>query len=1048
MAIRKDSSSIVVGDWVYRRGRANLISGIGPYQIVEISEDLVTMVSNAQPNTFLDRTIKVPKKEILKLDNVSGISVWFPRKNHKVWEHGRALAGGEDSWQIKIDSAEGIQSIKFRNDLLEHNEKSLWVKDFRSVPEPIEMLRLGMSTRIKELNVARRFRKWINEQIHASVGFSAIMSAPVRPAHHQLNAMARVLGDPTLRFLLADEVGLGKTIEASLVLKQLFLDGAITNAVITVPRPLKAQWKRELDTKLSLGHWIGGGQIKIIAHEDISDGLLPDILIVDEAHRFCTGERAESLFPILQTVSEKVTRLLLISATPMRSDPYMLLQLLHLIDSRNYKLEEEVDFRKRLAMRVRQSNALRLLKPTTSADQRAYFVQTLRENMPEDFTIDGLLDAVENAESNSIELSTAIETLRAEIEERFRISRRLVRNRRSAIDQEDFRLPGRSYEFIEFNPNKSELLNEFLENWRSRSQRTEWALVEPVFVSLLEHVLGGALSTQVWINSRLEQLEVFENGFHPIFETERNLLEQYRILIPVSDEHSAFFEEYFEPALTRQVKAGVTVQKTVLCSGYSDHARTIFEALYKKFGNRVVGHFESQSDDENDAAIQKFTSVEDVSVLVIDGSAEEGLNLQAARTLINIDLPWSVNRLEQRLGRLDRFSDGRAQDAVCKVLVDSENELLARYVHFLRDATGIFNESVATAQLSLAQVLRELANEIWKSGTRDANLNLDEVRERISHEKDEVEELEDIESESSFGDFPEESFRRLQLFEEQWGESQTVINKITDANGGIGIRRTPQNDSLPIYKYSLTPSVESRVPEMLVSNAAMSLSSRATFSRPVALNYPGTEMLRIGNRMIKYFDDFLYRDDIGRVSVGWVKDIEMVKPYIDFSIELLVTPDFEFLKKLIPAADFKRVRRRIGTSLQPQLMELRVDENANLIATENPVWGSKTRLTIGEDLSTVIGIRGSFKEALDLLEEKLPSLVENIMSAQIETALESATFDANRRINSLKVWHSGNVREEIELETRIAEELDFGLRNPQLKVLSIVAVVHSYEEFS
>jgi superfamily II DNA or RNA helicase len=1046
MASKKDSSSIVVGDWVYRR--ANSIDGIGPYQVVEVSKDQVTMVSNAHPIEIFDRTLKVGRKEVQKLDDVSGISLWFPRNNHKAWEHGRALAGGEDAWQIEIDSTDGIHSHKFRNDFLKDNKKGLWVKDFRSVPEPIEMLRLGMSTRIKELNVARRFRKWINEQVHASVGFSAIMAAPVRPAHHQLNAMARVLGDPTLRFLLADEVGLGKTIEASLVLKQLFLDGAISNAVIAVPRALKAQWKRELNTKLSLGHWIEGGQIEIIAHEDVSIDLSPDILIVDEAHRFCRGERSESHFSILKMASQKVTRLLLISATPMRSDPYMLLQLLHLIDARNYRLDEEEVFRKRLAMRVRQSNALRLLKPTTSEDQRAYFVQTLRENMPEDFTISVLLATVENAESNTIQLSTAIETLRTEIEERFRISRRLVRNRRSAIDQEDFYLSGRSYEFIEFTPDKSDLLNEFLENWRSRSQGTDWSIAEPVFVSLLEHVLGGVLSTQVWINHRLGQLEIPGNRFHPIFETEKNLLEQYRILIPTSDECSPFFSKYFEPALTRQVQAGVTLQKTVLCSGYTEHAKTIYEALHKRFGTRVVGHFESQSDEENDISIQKFTSVEDVSVLVIDGSAEEGLNLQAARTLINIDLPWSVNRLEQRIGRLDRFSDGHAQDAVCKVLVDNENELLAKYVQFLNDATGIFNESVATAQQSLAQVLRELANEIWKSGVRDTNLNLDEVRARISHEKEEVEELEDIESESSFGDFPEVSFRKLQLFEEQWGESQKVINKITDSDGGIGIRRTPVVNDSPIYRYSLSRSVESRIPDFFSRTAAENLSSRATFSRPVALNHPGTEMLRIGNRMIKYFDDFLYRDDIGRVSVGWVKDNEMSSPYIDFSVEILVTPDFEFLKELIPASDFKRVQRRIGTSLQPQLLELRVDENANPISAENPVWGSETRRTLGEDLVTVIGRRGSFAEALDNLEEKLPSLVEELLSEQINEALESAKNDANRRINSLKVWQSGNVRGEIELEEQIAEELDHGLRNPQIKVLSIVAVVHSYEEFS
>jgi hypothetical protein len=55
--------------------------------------------------------------------------------------------------------------------------------------------------------------------------------------------------------------------------------------------------------------------------------------------------------------------------------------------------------------------------------------------------------------------------------------------------------------------------------------------------------------------------------------------------------------------------------------------------------------------------------------------------------------------------------------------------------------------------------------------------------------------------------------------------------------------------------------------------------------------------------------------------------------------------------------------------------------------------------------------------------------------------------DSERRINSLKTWQSGDVDSEIDLEIDISGELEFGLQNPEIKVLSIIAVVHSYEEF-
>jgi hypothetical protein len=199
--------------------------------------------------------------------------------------------------------------------------------------------------------------------------------------------------------------------------------------------------------------------------------------------------------------------------------------------------------------------------------------------------------------------------------------------------------------------------------------------------------------------------------------------------------------------------------------------------------------------------------------------------------------------------------------------------------------------------------------------------------------------------------------------------------------------------------------------------------------------------------MISYLDQFLLRDDRGRVAVGWVKDDEMARPYIDFSVEVLVTPDFDFLRELIPSSDFKRVQRRIGTSLQPQLMEIRVDEEMNRLDTDLHVWGSETRLAMGNDLINVFERRGTFAEALELLEEKLPSMISERLDVQIEEALVAAKNDSDRRISSLKIWLAGNVSEEIELEEQIADELDHGLRNPRIKVLSIAVVVHSYEEF-
>jgi ATP-dependent helicase HepA len=1041
MANRKSTTSFVPGDWVV--WRETDAARYGPYQVTEVMDEQVVAVAGIYPDVRLDRKIVVKKNELRRINSVSGLSFWLPLKNHRAWQHGVVLASNEDTWQVLLDSkTDEVLSIPFRNHLLNERKKNLWIKEFRSIPNPFNMLRLGMSTQVEEIQVARDFRTWVYQQSDASMGFSAVLSSPIRPAHHQLNAVARVLGDPTLRFLLADEVGLGKTIEAGLILKQLFLDGSIKDAVIVVPRMLKLQWRRELKSRLSLGRLIEANQIQIISHEDLESNLSTDLLIVDEVHRFCRGEKHEASFSDLQIISQRVKRLLLISATPMRNEPYMLLQLMNLLDPKNYRLSDEQNFEQRLAMRVRQSKALRLLKPQATQEQRAYFVKLLRESTPSDFTINVLLATIENAETSDSKLSSAIDSLRSIIEERYRISRRLIRNRRSSIDELDFPLSGRKCNLIKVTEGNATVLNEFVEVWRERCLDANWVSVEQVFTSLLEHALAGESGIRKWIQQRLE--DVKQGIESPMFDTERSLLEQYLVLLPKKNRIADLLCEYLAPMLTTPISQPMKSGKTVLCTGHTDQASTLLETLSEKFGSCVVGHLETKSDKENDEAIRIFSENDDCCLLVIDSSAEEGLNLQIARRIINIDLPWSVNRLEQRLGRLDRYSDGVAVDATCEVVIDEENVVQNVFLRFISDSTGVFEQSVATAQRALALTMRELAFAFWESGLRDVRFDTARARVRVEEEKEEVEELESIESGSSFGDFPENNFRRLLSLEED--ESQSAFIQLIGSYGGLGIVRQSLVNNLDICKYVFSRG--SRVPSTLQDRDRIHLSARGTLSREVAIRFPDTELLRIGNRMIDYLEDYLERDDVGRVTVGWVQDLQMERPYIDFSIEILVYPDLDFLKDLIPTSDLTRVCRRIGTSLRPQLLELRVDEHGSLLDTDEPVWKTGTQSIIGEDLIKVIDTKGSFGSKIDEIEPKLGEFVQAIMAKRIEVALSETSKDSDRRIQALKIWEGGDLAEEIETEELIVEELDYGLRHLKFNVLSLIAVVHSFEEFN
>ena len=193
-------------------------------------------------------------------------------------------------------------------------------------------------------------------QRSASLGLGGILSAAVEIHDHQVGAARRVLADPIPRYLLADEVGLGKTIEAGMVLRQLLLDTPGTATVI-VPDQMVGQWKRELATKFRVDYL--PGEVEVVGHSAI-ETIRPRrrmLTIVDEAHRLTErvdyggDSDRDRQYETLRAIAHASTAILLLSATPVRSNEDAFLGLLHLLDPVNYPLTDLAGFRHRVEMR-------------------------------------------------------------------------------------------------------------------------------------------------------------------------------------------------------------------------------------------------------------------------------------------------------------------------------------------------------------------------------------------------------------------------------------------------------------------------------------------------------------------------------------------------------------------------------------------------------------------------------------------------------------------------------------------------------------------------
>jgi ATP-dependent helicase HepA len=147
----------------------------------------------------------------------------------------------------------------------------------------------------------------------------------------------------------------------------------------------------------------------------------------------------------------------------------------------------------------------------------------------------------------------------------------------------------------------------------------------------------------------------------------------------------------------------------VVASAYSTVAVALADALESAFGShRVARHLTIQSRNENVENVDRWREDESCRVLVCDESAEEGINLQTADVVMHVDLPWDVFRLEQRIGRADRFSLQSSGPVASMVFMYGEQDYALGWFLHAADACGVFERSVSSLQYVLADMELDL----------------------------------------------------------------------------------------------------------------------------------------------------------------------------------------------------------------------------------------------------------------------------------------------------------------------------------------------------
>ena len=520
----------------------------------------------------------------------------------------------------------------------------------------------------------------------------AVNVSQIDPLPHQIEAVYfYVLKNPRVRFLLADDPGAGKTIMAGLLLKELKYRGLVRRTLIVVPGHLKDQWRREMrdrfaetftvvdrgvmDATWGRNVWREHPQIitsmDFAKKPDVRSALAEahwDLVIVDEAHKMAAyryGERTEKTerYRLGELLSRTSQFLLFLTATPHRGDPENFRLFLDLLEpgffaSRELLLEsvEKKDnplFLRRLKEDLKDFEGRPLFPP------RRVFTVKYRLSDPEKELYNAVTAYVEESYNKALakekrNVAFALLILQRRLASSVRAVRRSLERRRERLKQ----LLKVGQWLAERGAIDEEALED-LEEWERLKREEE--LVERLTAAETREELEREiqeLGELIRLAKRAERLEV-ETKLREL----RKVMEEERL---------------------RQ-----TGEKLLVFTESRETLDYLVEKL-REWGYSVVPLHGGMSLDARIRAEHEFR--EKAQVMVSTEAGGEGINLQFCSLMVNYDIPWNPNRLEQRMGRVHRYGQTKEVHIYNLVAVDTREgrvlEALFRKLQEIQEALG------------------------------------------------------------------------------------------------------------------------------------------------------------------------------------------------------------------------------------------------------------------------------------------------------------------------------------------------------------------------
>lgn len=953
--------------------------------------------------------------------------VYWQDADTGTWRTGRIVGGDQHEYFVRLPNAKFDFKVP---------QSALRVRWDEPVSNPVDVLAVGANESGYYVNTRGPMMRSLIAQRAACGSAFSLLSSRIGIFPHQVHAAMTVISDPVQRYLLADEVGLGKTIEAGLVIRQVLLDEPMSQIAIITPTALQRQWGDELVNNFFVRDF-PFGQVKISSH-DAPDNWRRyhgcDLVVVDEAHLLVQVERPEeSPYRQLADLVHSAPRVLLLSATPLTSRGTTHLGLLHLLDPNLYKWTERDSFEERFRLRKQLATAVYGLDANYETFLRDA-VSDVAAVIPQDPRFQELSQAALSfltedgdlgSEDDRPAFTVAVEALRAHVSETYRLHRRMIRHRREKVTCKrgnettgTYELTGRArpVPLVPDSVRQQAVLDALLDwqsgiaNWLVDEERETDAVAYGQALGVLISRVGGASSdfrdALRWRLSRdagaAERAGLTSEERKLLIRPPTSPLEE-KVLRELGDAPDA---EELE-AVAEAVQSVLPGQQwDVVFCGPGTLAVHLADVLRREFPRlRVSAHTQHAEVKQNDDNVSEWRK--SGGILVADDSAEEGLNLQVATGVVHLRLPWSPNRLEQRIGRVDRYQAGGASQPARQYVLssspDGEYALPTAWLSLLDQGFGIFGQSVSTVQDAIDQRLADVWAAALSRGAQGLSEYIPVVTEDLRKEFRAVAELDMLEesNDSQLGvvSIP----TAIGDLEGNWRAVEAAtLNLASGRAGGLGFLEHKVGPGGQIVQFERGPRDPFVAPRILARGGTQLKSSmmRGAFDRTVALHVPGTRMLRSGNPFVDMLARAVWVDDRGQATAFLRRDPREKNAFLYYGFDFLVEADIEAGLALAGDAPITRnaLRRQADCLLAP---------------FSRRVWVQGPRKTAVEDARQVQWLDLPYKTTgcgfadINLNAERIGALLSKVggvdgFTTDARAALESASGEL-QRVTDLQV---------------------------------------------